>query len=151
MTFSYALPSSKIAAADDTPRSSPCLCRSQRLFVSCWPGVPGSLNSSIYEFAHKTDHLEIRETSYRLTGWERIGCRSPRQVFQPLRLGHMAHHRSRTRRRRLASVRLLSHPRMGVGLSDALRAGIPSSAVRTCHRTRHLHGQEIRPGFSAAG
>ena len=27
MIFSYADPSSKIAAADDTPRSSPCLCR----------------------------------------------------------------------------------------------------------------------------
>ena len=59
MTFSSALPSSKIAAADDTPRSLPCLCHSQRLFVSCWPGVPGSLNSVIYELAHKTDHLEI--------------------------------------------------------------------------------------------
>ena len=42
-------------------------------------------------------------------------------------------------------------PRMGVGLPDALRAGIPSSAVRTYHRTRHLHDQEIRPGFSTAG
>ena len=40
---------------------------------------------------------------------------------------------------------------MGVGLPNALRAGISSSAVRTYHRTRHLHGQEIRPGFSAAG
>jgi len=29
--------------------------------------------------------------------------------------------------------------------------GISSSAVRTYHRTRHLHGQEIRPGFSTAG
>ena len=46
---------------------------------------------------------------------------------------HMAHHRSRTRRRRLAPVRLLSYPRMGVGLPDALRAGISSSAVRTYH------------------
>lgn len=42
MIFSYADPSSKIAAADDTPRSSPCLCRMQRLFVSCCPGVPDS-------------------------------------------------------------------------------------------------------------
>ena len=43
MIFSYADPSSKIAAACDTPRSSPCLCRPQRLFGSCCPGVPGSL------------------------------------------------------------------------------------------------------------
>ena len=47
----------------------------------------------------------------------------------------MAHHRSRTRRRRLEPVRLLSYSRMGVGLPDALRAGISSSAVRTYHRT----------------
>ena len=52
---------------------------------------------------------------------------------------------------RLAPVRLLPYLRMGVGLPNALRAGISSSAVRTYHRTRHLHGQEIRPGFSAAG
>ena len=95
-TISSALPSSKIVAADETPRSLPCLCRSQRLFVFCWPGVPGSLNSIICELAHKRNHLEIRESSHRLTGWERNGCRRPRQVFQPLQLGHMAYHRSRT-------------------------------------------------------
>ena len=115
MIFSYADPSSKIAAADDTPRSSPCLCRMQRLFVSCCPGVPDSQNIISYETAHERNYLEIRETPFPLTGWKRNGCRSPCQAFQPLRLGHMAYHRSRTRGRRLAPVRLLSYPRMGVG------------------------------------
>ena len=151
MIFSYADPSSKIAAADDTPRSSPCLCRMQRLFVSCCPGVPDSQNIISYETAHERNYLEIRETPFPLTGWKRNGCRSPRQIFQPLRYGDMAHYRSRTCRRRLAPVRLLPYLGMGVGLPNALRAGISSSAVRTYHRTRHLHGQEIRPGFSAAG
>ena len=153
MIFSYADPSSKIAAADDTPRSSPCLCRMQRLFVSCCPGVPDSQNIISYETAHERNYLEIRETPFPLTGWKRNGCRSSRQVFPSLQCRNMAYRRSRTRRRRrrLTVVRLLPSPRMGVGLPDALRAGISSSAVRTYHRTRHLHGQEIRPGFSTAG
>lgn len=89
MIFSYADPSSKIAAADDTPRSSPCLCRMQRLFVSCCPGVPDSQNIISYETAHERNYLEIRETPFPLTGWKRNGCRSPRQIFQPLRYrGH---------------------------------------------------------------
>ena len=69
MIFSYADPSSKIAAADDTPRSSPCLCRMQRLFVSCCPGVPDSQNIISYETAHERNYLEIRETPFPLTGW----------------------------------------------------------------------------------
>ena len=64
MIFSYADPSSKIAAADDTPRSSPCLCRMQRLFVSCCPGVPDSQNIISYETAHERNYLEIRETPF---------------------------------------------------------------------------------------
>ena len=109
-------------------KAMPCLCRLRWLFVSCCPDVPGSLNIISYETAHKRNHLEIRETSFPLTGWKRNGCRSPRQVFQPLRLGHMAHHRSRTRRRRLALVRLLSYPRMGVGylmLSELAYLSLP--------------------------
>ena len=73
MIFSYADPSSKIAAADDTPRSSPCLCRMQRLFVSCCPGVPDSQNIISYETAHERNYLEIRETPFPLTGWKRNG------------------------------------------------------------------------------
>ncbi len=83
MIFSYADPSSKIAAADDTPRSSPCLCRMQRLFVSCCPGVPDSQNIISYETAHERNYLEIRETPFPLTGWKRNGCRSPRQICSP--------------------------------------------------------------------
>jgi hypothetical protein len=94
-----------------------------RLLLS---GRSGSVKYRCYETAHKTDHLEIRETPFPLTGWKRNGCRSPCQVFQPLRFGYVAHHRSRTGGRRLAPVRILSYPRMGVGLPDALRAGIPS-------------------------
>ena len=44
----------------------PCLCRLRRLFVSCCPGVPDSLNIISYGIAHKRDHLEIRESSHRL-------------------------------------------------------------------------------------
>ena len=147
MIFSYADPSSKIAAADDTPRSSPCLCRMQRLFVSCCPGVPDSQNIISYETAHERNYLEIRETPFPLTGWKRNGCRSPRQIFQPLRCGNMAHHRSRTRRRRLAAIRLLLHIRMGVGLSDALRAGIPLPDVQNDRRTGFMHFRIDCPGL----
>ena len=87
MIFSYADPSSKIAAADDTPRSSPCLCRMQRLFVSCCPGVPDSQNIISYETAHERNYLEIRETPFPLTGWKRNGCQVLVKYFNPCGTG----------------------------------------------------------------
>ena len=60
---------------------------------------------------------------------------------------NMAHHRSRTRRRRLAAIRLLLHIRMGMELPDAFRPPEPSFAVRPYNRTRHLYEWEIRQRF----